>query len=162
LSRVGAEGVGSITVFKQRVFNCGAMNRTQQRSTQHRQPIMWKVECPVVETLEEQQEAENCRYSNEGKKPGLSQRVIRTLRQIQQWGGKCQGVVGTDPNQPAISNCRSMKPINANAPCKATNAHPPNWNQRVKFHCASGPHKIAMSVPCYLRGCSRQLSGRSR
>jgi len=36
----GAEGVGSI--FKQRVFNCGAMNRTQQGTTHTRNPIIWK------------------------------------------------------------------------------------------------------------------------
>jgi len=125
LSRVkGTEGVGCITVFKQRVFDCGAMNRTQQRSTQYTGNAhhVEGVECPVVETLEEQ---------NRCYPPKC----------------QCQGRIPIKDFTAA-----AFEAINANAPCKATNAHnPPNWNQRVKFHCASGPQKIAMSVPCYLR-----------
>ncbi len=47
----------------------------------------------------------------------------------------------------------SHKPINEKAPWRATKVQrPPNCNQRVKSHCASGPHKNS-------RECAIQLAG---
>jgi len=74
----GAEGVGSITVFKQRVFNC-AMNRTQQGTTHTRNPIIWKgLSVQLWKPWKNSRNRKIAATPNEGKKPGrLPQRYIK-------------------------------------------------------------------------------------
>jgi len=129
------------------------MNRTQHHTQHTGNPIIWKgLSVQLWKPWKNSRNRKIAATPNEGAKPGrLPQWVHRTLRQIRRLGRKCQGVVGTDANQPRFQ-IASMKPINANAPCKATNVHnPPLTGTRVKFHCASGPHKNSNECPMLSR-----------
>ncbi len=95
------EGVGFVAIFKQGVLDCGSVNRAQQGSSQHAgySHHVEGVQRPVVEALQEQQEAEDCRYAEAGSKEprGLSQGVHQ--EDADEYGNgsrESDGVVGTD------------------------------------------------------------------
>jgi hypothetical protein len=69
----GSEGVGVLTIFEQGVLHGGTVDGTQQRSTQYPRHThhVEGVQGPVVEALEEQQEAEDRRYAEAGAKNQL-------------------------------------------------------------------------------------------